>query len=135
MATVRGASRPLTPGHRVHLYTEDASVAAELNPEQFDWNAFSGRHGSSVLLNCKRLMEELLHRAAGMELDRGFDLEPVVLSRSLAVSELESVLAEVESRQGGVVHDNEVQFRFYARWRYLVARAEYRARREAKSPR
>ena len=56
-----------------------------------------------------------------MELDRGFDHEPVVVSRSIA-TDLGNALAEAKRGPEGVLYDNEAQFRFYARWRYRVAR-------------
>ena len=122
MATPQGASQPLTPGLRLFLFVRASSVAAELDSEQFDWSALGDRQSISTPMNFKRLVDEILHRATSAELDRGFDLEPVVLSRSGAGSDMDALLDGSKTRDG-VVYDNEAQFRFYARWRYLVARA------------
>ena len=121
MATHRGSSQPLTPGLRLVLFEKTSKVAVELDAEQFDWSALEGQQSASTLMNFKRLMDEILHRATGATLDRGFDLEPVVLSRSGSESNLDALLDGSKEREG-VVYDNESQFRFYARWRYLVAR-------------
>jgi hypothetical protein len=128
MATPRGASRPLTPGLRLHLYAADSRAAYELDPEQFDWSVLGGERGPSTPLNFKRLTGEILRRCPHVELDRGFDWELAVLSRSEAGSELDAMLKRDRSSEG-VIYDNQDQFRYYSRWRYLVARAEEKARR------
>jgi hypothetical protein len=120
VATPQGASQPLTPGLRLFLFVRASNVAAELDSEQFDWSALGDRQSISTPMNFKRLVDEILHRATSAELDRGFDLEPVVLSRSEAGSYVDALLDGSKARDG-VVYDNEAQFRFYARWRYLVA--------------
>ena len=53
--------------------------------------------------------------------DRGFDLELPVLSRVGHGSDLAQILSGRGS-PGGVLFDNEDQFRFYARWRYRLER-------------
>jgi hypothetical protein len=126
MATPHGASRPLTPGLRLHIC---ARAAFELDPEQFDWSVLGGEQSLSTPLNVKRLTGDILRRAPQVELDRGFDCELAVLSRSGAASELDSRLREEKSGEG-VIYDNQMQFRYYSRWRYLVAMAEKSARRE-----
>ena len=122
MATTRGASQSLTPGLRLLVFDKSATATAELDPEQFDWSALEEWQSSSTPINFQRLIDEILHRAGGAQLDRGFDLEPVVLSRSGVESTVEALL-EGSKRREGVTYDNEAQFRFYGRWRYLVARA------------
>lgn len=121
MATPRGASQPLTPGLRVVLFEKTSKFAAELDAEQFDWSAMEEQQSSSTPMNFKRLIDEILQRSTGARLDRGFDLEPVVLSRSGLESGVDALLDSSKTREG-VVYDNGAQFRFYARWRYLVAR-------------
>ena len=123
MATPRGASQPLTPGLRLLLFGRTSNVAAELDSEQFDWSALGDRQSISTPMNFKRLTDEVLHRATSAELDRGFDFEPVVLSRSGVESHLDALLEGSKARDGAL-YDNEAQFRFYARWRYLVALAQ-----------
>ncbi len=119
MATARGASQPLTSGILLHFYGIHSSMAAELDPEQFDWSVL-GADSISAPINLKRLVDEIVDRTE-VNLDRGFDREPVVLSRSQANVEVDSLFGGE-----GVIYDNEAQFRFYARWRYLVARANWR---------
>jgi hypothetical protein len=121
MATLRGASQPLTPGLRVVLFEKSSKFAAELDAEQFDWSALEDQQSSSTPMNFKRLIDEILQRSTVARLDRGFDLEPVVLSRSGLESGVDALLDVTKTREG-VVYDNGAQFRFYARWRYLVAR-------------
>jgi hypothetical protein len=101
-------------------------VAAELDAEQFSWDALGGEHSPSTPINLKRLIDGILERAAGAELDRGFDMEAVVFSQAEGGSSLDSMLGVGQTSREGAVYDNEAQFRFYARWRYLVARAERR---------
>jgi hypothetical protein len=129
VATPRGASRPLTPGLCLHLYATDSRAAYALDPDQFDWSVLGGEQSPSTPLNFKRLTGDILRRAPQVELDRGFDWELAVLSRSEAGSELDSMLREEKSGKG-VIYDNQLQFRYYSRWRYLVAMAEKNARLE-----
>lgn len=126
LATARGAKQPLASGARLHFYGIHSSVAAELDPEQFDWSALEP-DSLSTPINFKRLVDEIVDRTK-VKLDRGFDLEPVVLSRSQADSEVDSLLGTGQGNHEGVFYDNEAQFRFYARWRFLVARANWQAR-------
>jgi hypothetical protein len=128
MATPRGASRPLTPGQQLHIYAIDSREAYELDPEQFDWSVLGEEQSPSTPLNLKRLIDELGRRSPRMEIDRGFDWEPAVLTRAAADSEVDSMLRE-EKSGGGVMHDNQSQFRYYSRWRYLVALEEEKGRR------
>lgn len=124
MATVQGATRPLTPGLRLHIYAKNtAAAAAEVDPEQFDWSVLGDSRSPSTLLNFQRLVDEILLRAPTAVLDRGFDWEPVVLSRAQDGSEIGSRLAVEQGGQEAATYDNETQFRFYSRWRYLIARA------------
>jgi hypothetical protein len=118
-----GASRLLTPTERLHLYMDDRSAAYELDPEQFDWDVLGSKQSTSTPFNLKRLTEEILRRAGHCELDRGFDWEPAVLSRSEAGTQTDLLLGSRETREG-VIYDNQAQFRYYSRWRYCVARAE-----------
>lgn len=120
MATTRGASKRLTPEHRLHLYAIDAKMAVELAAEQFDWSVLGAERSISTPINFKRLVDEILGRTEDLELDRGFDLEPVVLSRSESETEVDAMLGAGEKNREGANYDNEGQFRFYARWRYLV---------------
>jgi len=127
LGTIRGTNRPLTPGLRLHFYSQNATaVAAELDPEQFDWSALGENRTPSTPINSRRLIEEILRRAPAAVIDRGFDWEPVVLSRSQEDTEIGSALAVERSVQEAAVYDNEAQFRFYSRWRYLVAGSQAR---------
>lgn len=125
MAQGKGASRPLTPGLRLHIYGIDASVAAELDTETFDWSVLAEDQSPSTPINFKRLTDKILHRASQATLDRGFDMEPVVLSRSEANSGIGEMLQGQQGRDS-TLYDNGAQFRFYARWRFLVERESYR---------
>ncbi|MFQ5790722.1 MAG: hypothetical protein ACE5JI_09630 [Acidobacteriota bacterium] len=123
------ASRSMTPGLRLHFYGEEATVAAELDTEAFDWDVLDRERSHSTVLNCKRLVDRICRRAPGVQLDRGFDREPIALSRARMDSDPSSMLAgaaEGKDKQEGVLYDNEAQFRFYARWRYLAACAARR---------
>jgi hypothetical protein len=120
-----GASRPLTPGLWLHIYSLDASIAAELDSDEFDWSALAEDQSPSTPINFKRLTDKILLRASQASLDRGFDMEPVVLSRSEPVSGIgEALQGSKESK--GALYDNGAQFRFYARWRFLVERETHR---------
>ena len=94
--------------------------------------AWQGQGIGSAIVRAgfKRLEDEIVART-GVGLDRGFDMEPVVLSRSQADVEVGSMLGTEQGSREGVIYDNQAQFRFYARWRYLVARAEWRSRSDA----
>lgn len=121
VATARGASRSLTPGLLLHLYSHEASVAVEIDPESIGWPDFDGTLSKSALLNLERFVDALEERTSGVPVDRGFDLEPPVLSRaSGGTQDLAQVLSGGSS--GGVLYDNQEQFRFYARWRYRLER-------------
>jgi hypothetical protein len=119
--TTRSVSRRLTPALRLHLYPREASVAIEIDPESFDFEVLGPERSAGALLNLDRLLSRLAHRTPGAELDRGFDQEPAVVARSVG-SDLGEALAEAKRGAEGVLYDNEAQFRFYARWRYRVAR-------------
>jgi hypothetical protein len=125
MAKGAGASRPLTPGLRLHVYGIDASIAAELDSEAFDWSVLEEDQSPSTPINFKRLTDKILVRANQAKLDRGFDMEPFVLSRSEATSGLGEML-QVQQGRDGTLYDNSAQFRFYARWRFLVERELHR---------
>jgi hypothetical protein len=127
LGTIQGSHRPLTSGLRLHFYATHATAVAELDPEQFDWGVLGEHHTPSTPLNFQRLVDEILQRAPSVVVDRGFDWEPAVLSRAEQGTEVGSALAGEQSQQGVAVYDNQAQFRFYSRWRYLVAGAEARA--------
>ena len=122
VGSTRGVSRRLTPGLRLHVYAREPSVAAEIVPEDFDWDALGESRTASALVNLQRLSSRLLQRAPAVELDRGFDDEPVVLSRGGSEQDVTSALAATEKGAAGVLYDNLSQFRYYARWRYRLAR-------------
>lgn len=121
LGTIQGTNRPLTPGQRLHFYTREATAVAELDPEQFDWSALGDSRTTSTLINFRRIVEEIRERAPRAELDRGFDWEPVVLSRATENEEIGSALSEEGGAREAAIYDNEAQFRFYSRWRYLVS--------------
>jgi hypothetical protein len=121
LGTTRSVSRRLTPGVRLHLYPREASIAIEIDPESFDFTALGSERSAAALLNLERLLARLVERTPGTELDRGFDQEPAVVARSVGL-DLGDALAEAKRGSEGVFYDNEAQFRFYARWRYRVAR-------------
>ncbi len=127
LGTIRGTNRPLTPGLRLHFYTRQAAAVYELDPEQFDWSVLRGERSASTPLNFRRLLDKIKERAPAVVIDRGFDWEPVVLSRTERGAEVSSALAGEESRQVAAVYDNESQFCFYSRWRYLIAGMETRS--------
>jgi hypothetical protein len=119
LATPRGASQPLTPSFRLHLYT-CTSGAFDLDPENFDWDELDEPPDPSTLLNLKRLIRAIRQRAPLAELDEGFSLEPAVLSRQESSADVAAML-QPSQRSQGVLYDNEPQFRYYSRWRYLIA--------------
>ena len=121
LGTIEGTSRPLTPGLRLHFFTRQATAVYELDPEQFDWSILGNEQSSSTPLNFRRLPDKIRERAPHVEIDRGFDWEPVVVSRAEQDAGISSALAGEKSRQDAAVYDNRSQFRFYSRWRYLIA--------------
>jgi hypothetical protein len=121
LGSTKGASRRLTPGLRLHLYTRDARVAVEVDPDLFDFRLSNEDKTPSALLNFERLIGRIVERAPGLSVDRGFDQEPLVLSRS-GGGDVTDSLASSDHGPEGVPYDDEVNFRFYARWRYRVAR-------------
>jgi hypothetical protein len=121
LGSAKGASRRLTPGLRLHLYLRDSSFAIEVDPDLFDFRALGEERTSSALLNFERFIARLLSRAPRLEVDRGFDHEPPVLSRA-GGGDVTDALAASERGPSGSLYDNEESFRFYARWRYRLAR-------------
>lgn len=121
LGTMRSVSRRLTSGLRLHLYPREASVAIEIDPESFDFQTLGSERSAAALLNLDRLLSRLTERTPGADLDRGFDQEPAVVARSVG-PDLGGALADAKRGAEGVLYDNEAQFRFYARWRYRVAR-------------
>ncbi|MGH9322808.1 MAG: hypothetical protein ACRD21_02945 [Vicinamibacteria bacterium] len=122
LGSPRGSSRRLTSGLRLHLYAREASMAVEIDPDRFDFRALAERQTSSVLLNLERLASRVSEKKPDLTLDRGFDQEPLILSRSGADGEVTDALSDKNRGREGVVYDDEANFRFYARWRYRVAR-------------
>lgn len=127
LGTVKGASHRLTAGLRLHLYGHESSMAVEVDPEGFDWSVLGEDRTSSSLLNLERFLSRLSASAKGAEVDRGFDHEPLVLSRAESASDLAGALAESDRGLEGVLYDNEERFRFYSRWRFRLARHLSRA--------
>jgi len=121
LATAKGANRSLSPGLLLHLYSEEASVAVEVDPESFSWPSFGQEPTRSALLNLEHFLDALEDKTPGVLVDRGFDSELPVLSRAGDGSDLAQILSG-SSSPGGVLFDNEDQFRFYARWRYRLER-------------
>ncbi len=126
MASVRGTTRRLTSGMRIHLYERDARLAVEIDPESFDFAMLGPEQTPSAHLNLQRLVSRLRALAPAMEVDRGFDLEPVVVTRTGA-GDVTDALAQGDRGPDGVIYDNADAFRFYARWRYRLARHLSRA--------
>ncbi len=116
----KAATRRLTPGLRLHIYLRDAPVAVEVDPDLFEFRFNQEEKTASALLNFEKLIARFLEKAPGLPVDRGFDLEPLVLSR--AGGDVTDGLASSDRGSSGVPHDDEANFRFYARWRYRVAR-------------
>jgi hypothetical protein len=117
----KAASRRLSPGLRLHLYTRNATAAVEIDPEFFDFRALGAEKTSSAFLNLDRLVGRIQAMATSATVDRGFDFEPLLLSRSGEADPL-AALASSERGRTGVAYDDEAHFRFYARWRYRVER-------------
>lgn len=122
LGSAKGASRRLTSGLRLHLYMRDSSFAVEVDPDLFDFRLLQEEKTSSALLNFERLIARLLSKAPGLAIDRGFDHEPLVLSRAGGGGDVTDALAASDRGPEGVLYDNEASFRFHARWRYRVAR-------------
>gem|GEM_PF-6525382 len=115
-------SHELSPGMQLHLYRREASAALEIDLETFDWSALGPERSDSAFLNLEWLLDELAEKAPSAKLDRGFDREPVVLTRAEPSADVASMLNSTETRASGILRDNEVQFRFYSRWRYRLER-------------
>jgi hypothetical protein len=126
LGTTKSVSRRLTSGLRLHLYERHASLALEVDPESFDFDVLGSDRSASMVLNFEKLLSLVSARIPDLEIDRGFDYEPVVVSRS-GRSDVTDSLAESDRGPGGALYDNEEEFRFYARWRYRVARHLARA--------
>jgi hypothetical protein len=122
LGSAKGESRRLTSGLRLHLYLRDSSVAVEVDPDLFDFRFLQEEKTSSALLNLERLIARFLDKAPGLDIDRGFDHEPLVLSRAGGGGDVTDALAANDRGPDGVLYDDEANFRFYARWRYRVAR-------------
>ena len=121
MATAKGANRSLSPGLLLHLYSRDASVAVEIDPESFAWPGSGHEPTRSALLNVERFVDAIEDKAPGVIVDRAFDLELPVLSRAGGDTDLSHVFSTTGTSDG-VLYHNEDQFRFYARWRYRLER-------------
>ena len=128
LATAKGANRSLSPGLLLHLYSKEASVAVEIDPESFAWPNFDHEPTRSALLNLEHFLDAVEDKTPVVVVDRGFDLETPVLSRAGDGSDLAQILSG-RGAPGGVLFDNEDQFRFYARWRYRLERHQRKASR------
>ncbi len=126
LGSAKSATRRLTPGLRLHLYSRDAAGAVELDPDLFDFRLLGEEKTASTLLNFEKLIARLVEMAPGLALDRGFDQEPLVLSRAGGSGDVTDALASSDQGPSGVPYDDEASFRFYSRWRYRVARHLYR---------
>ncbi len=122
LGSTKGASRRLTPGLRLHLYLREASVAVEVDPDLFDFRFLQEERTSSALLNLEKLIAGIREKSPGLTVDRGFGLEPLVLSRVGGAGDVTDSLASSDRGPSGVPYDDEANFRFYARWRYRLAR-------------
>ena len=127
LATAKGANRSLSPGLLLHLYSKEASVAVEVDSESFNWPSSGHEPTRSAILELERFLDSVEDKAPGVLVDRGFDLELPVLSRAGDSSDVAHILSS--GSPGGVLFDNEDQFRFYARWRYRLERHLGRASR------
>ena len=127
LGTMRNVSRRLTSGLRLHVYSREAPFAIEIDPERFDFQLLEGERGSSTILNFEKLVARIASLTPSAELDRGFELEPVVVSRVKEGSDITDALAQAERGPAGALYDNETSFRYYSRWRYRVARHLLRA--------
>lgn len=122
LATKRGATRSLSPGLVLHLYTSEALLAIEIDPESFTWPELDPSTSRSALLNLETFIDSIEQRAPGITVDRGFDREPPVYSRASGDGQDLSQILSGDAQKGGVLYDNQEQFRFYARWRYRLER-------------
>ncbi len=122
LATTRGATRSLSPGLLLHLYSNEAAIAVEIDPESFSWPDLGAGPSPSALLNLESFLDTVEERAAGVAVDRGFDKEPPVFSRASGDGQDFSQILSGHAPRGGVLYDNQDQFRFYARWRYRLER-------------
>ncbi len=123
LGSVKKVSRRMTPGLRLHLYRREAEAAVEVDPDLFDFRFLGEERTASSLLNFEKLIARIVRMAPGLTVDRGFDQEPLLLSRAGEGGDVTDAL--VVSDQGGpsgVPYDDEAGFRFYSRWRYRVAR-------------
>jgi hypothetical protein len=127
LGTMRNVSRRLTSGLRLHVYSREAPFALEIDPEHFDFQLLDAERGSSTILNFEKLLARIASRTPSVELDRGFDLEPVLVSRVKEGADVTDALAQAERGTAGALYDNETSFRYYSRWRYRVARHLLRA--------
>jgi hypothetical protein len=121
VGSTKGASRRLTSGLRLHIYTREAPLAIEVDPELFEFRLPPEEQTGSVLLNFEGLIARIREKAPGLAVDRGFDHEPLVLSRA-SEGDVANALASSDRGADGVPYDDERSFRYYARWRYRVAR-------------
>ena len=122
LGTAKSVTRKLTPGILLHLYLRNQNLAVEIDPESFGWPDHGDRVSPSSLVNLERFVGVLREKAPHAAVDRAFDLEPAVLSRSGSDSELTHMLSDGGLGARGVVYDNGEQFRFYSRWRYQLER-------------
>ncbi len=122
LGTAKNVTRKLTPGLLLHLYRRDQNLAVEIDPENFGWPALGEEASPSSLVNLERFVKALADKAPHAAVDRTFDLEPAVLSRSGSDTELTHMLSDGGLGTRGVVYDNGEQFRFYSRWRYQLER-------------
>lgn len=122
LTTTRGATRSLSPGLLLHLYSKDATVAIEIDPEGFSWPDWGVEASPSALLNLERFVDAVEEHVPGVPVDRGFDQEPPLFSRASGDGQDFSQILSERTRHAGVVYDNQDQFRFYARWRYRLER-------------
>jgi hypothetical protein len=97
----------------------------EVDPERFDFRLLQEDRTASAVLNLERLIVRFAELAPGLTVDRGFEQEPLVLSRG-GGGDVTDALSASERGASGVPYDNEPSFRFYSRWRYRVARHLYR---------
>lgn len=124
LGSTKGVSRRLTSGLRLHLYPRDAKVAVEVDPELFDFRLLQEERTASALLNLEKVIARILGKASSLTVDRGFDLEPLVLSRASGGDVTDALASSNRGDRGPgeVPYDDEANFRFYARWLYRVAR-------------
>jgi len=122
VATTRRPSQRLTPTYRLHLYSF-RSGAFDVDPEAFDWTVLGDEETCSLFLNMEKFVAGIVKRAPAVEIEDRFGREAVVLTRKEAGHDPAVMLARETRASEGVLYDNEPQFRYYARWRYLVAQS------------